>query len=391
MIRQILFKQNIENVIRRLILIVTLLLTLTSGTPSTAFAQGGCLARPGAAIMLEDEVIHTYPIVRAMPEGQTAQTHSEFVRQTLIVDYTSGQQVWLTSYNDRGRLGDLCTDDLAQVVVMPSGKVWQHDFRSLNRETILPIEAVDITELFVPGMNTITLTLTDITSPAASTSGYTIVIVADSSVPTPIPPTATQVVPTQTPQPTPTPTRLVTATLNIVLRANETVVEPSDAPLIKNVIVETSGSPDFTFPLRWLGIMGVGLLALLGLGWWWKPRTPTPPGQITVLDGTQVVHTSNLASFGKSIITLGGAGADIVLPDDTTPPLVARISAQATLDGEYQAIWELLDPEDSQIVDEEQPLQHGDEVPVYKQIRLEYSHYQEETTTSFLEGEYNHV
>jgi hypothetical protein len=105
----------------------------------------------------------------------------------------------------------------------------------------------------------------------------------------------------------------------------------------------------------------------------------------------QFINTLDLTSFGKSVVTLGGEGADIELLDEkaSVPAVVARISAQAT-NGKLQAIWEVLDPIDPMVIVEQQTLHHGDTVPIINQFLLEYSHYEVETT-SYLEGEYINV
>jgi len=125
--------------------------------------------------------------------------------------------------------------------------------------------------------------------------------------------------------------------------------------------------------------------------WRLRSREPLPPGQVSLYDGSQYLRTVDLSSFGKPIVTLGGEGADIELDhdDEPLPVMVARISVQTT-NGKPQAIWEALDPTDSTINLERQNLHHGDKVPIIHQFRLEYSHYEVETT-SFLEGEYINV
>jgi hypothetical protein len=114
------------------------------------------------------------------------------------------------------------------------------------------------------------------------------------------------------------------------------------------------------------------------------------PGLITLLKDGQMMGMWDLSSIGKAIVVLGGKGADMVLPGASVPAVVARIVAQATVDGRTQAVWELLDPADPEVVLERQTLEHGDELLVFKNIRLEYSRYEAETGT-FLEGEVIHV
>jgi hypothetical protein len=358
-------------------------------------AQGGCPAYPNASISLEDEVVEIYPLITAFPEAQPSLAQGVFIEQVFELIYEAGQQVWLTSYVEGSRLGDICTDDLAEVAISPSGQTWQHDFRSQDHQTILVSQAVDITYLFVPGVNIITLTLTDLTGPALSSSGYALVVVGPA-----IPPRVTPRPPTATPQLVATTTEVVTNTGQLGRTSRQDggprpEVPVGDAPasaVNTRTTVDGSLTPD-PHPFRlWLWLIGFGAGFTLGLLWWRvRSRGPLPPGQVSLYDGMQFINTLDLTSFGKPVVTLGGEGADIELLDEkaSVPAVVARISAQAT-NGKLQAIWEVLDPIDPMVIVEQQTLHHGDTVPIINQFLLEYSHYEVETT-SYLEGEYINV
>lgn len=381
------FNQHIISIIR---LVGTIILLAVAWVgPSLVLAQGGCPARPTSSVLLEETVTQVISILAAIPETQASQARGVFVQQTVTFTYAPGQRVWLTSFRDGDRLGDLCTDDVAMVSVTQSGKTWQHDFRSPDRETILSTPAVDITELFVPGINTITLMLTDLASPASSTSGYMLVMAGDATAPPLLFPTATRIIPSPTPRPIPTPTRARPKTVPVV----EVIgAKPPTFPADEKIVTPQSPPSGLPRQLLWLGVSGAAVLTLLWGVRRSRSQTQTPPGQVDLYAGTQFIQTWDLASLGKAVITLGGEGADIVLPNaqGPVPPVVARILAKPTPTGDSQAICELLDPEDPKVVLDRQVLHHGDALSIYNEYRLEYSHYQIETS-NFFEGAYINV
>jgi len=216
---------------------------------------------------------------------------------------------------------------------------------------------------------------------------------AMAPTPTEVPPTATAVPSTPTPEPIATATEVITNTVQLDLAPLLEMAESDTpiAPVEARVTVDETMTRDTHAYRTWYWISGGAGLILGLLVWRKRSRQPVPPGQVSLYDGSQYLQTVDLSSFGKPVVTLGGAGADIELEneDEPLPAVVARILAQVT-NGKPQAIWEVLDPTDPTVNLERQPLYHGDQVPIIYQFRLEYSHYEVETT-SFLEGEYIHV
>lgn len=338
---------------------------------------GGCPAYPNASFVLEDKEYELYPLVTAVPESQPPLAQGVFIEQTVELNYKNGQQVWLASHIDKGRLGDICTDDVVEVAVSPRGQTWHHDFRSPDRQKILVHQAVDITHLFVPGVNIVTLTLTDLTGPALSTSGYVIVVVNVAIKPTattlspmfaPRPRTATlQPVETATPMlptATLTPTPVFTLALSLVLPATPIVKDRGSLP---------STTPVEGTRFRWgpvalnLGFTGLGLGAIL---LWLRSRRRGLPGTIDLYRENHFLNTVVLAHFRKDVVRLGKRG-DVVLTGEQVADQVARLCAH------HPAVaLEILDPQDPSQVQERYVLHHG-ETHWIGDYRLEYKNYQQ--------------
>lgn len=355
------------------------------GTAPTALAQGGgCAARPDFSIILEEPVVEVIPILAAVAETQAGQARGVFAREAVAVTYAPGQQVWLASHVEGQQLAGVCSDDLAMIRAYPVGKTWEQDFRSRDRTTIVSRPAVNITDLFIPGVNQVALSVTDLVSPGASSSAYVIVIAGNPVTPTAVP-TTTAAAPTS-PPPTRTPTATLVISKSLVL---EVVTDTEVNPPIITAGGETA-SPTRR-PLWWVGGLAALGMGLLFLGWRRRARRLSLPGQITLFENGQMLEMWDLGSLGKAEISLGGTSADVVLPGKAVPAVVARIVAQATAGGRTQAIWQLLDPDDPSVILERQSLEHGDEVRVFETIWLEYSHYEERSEPTFLEGELSHV
>jgi hypothetical protein len=140
--------------------------------------------------------------------------------------------VMLASTSDG--LGALRTDDAMTLTVRhPDGavRVFAHDFRD-RAGAIRPLPPQDVSALFVPGLNRVTLTLRDVRRPMRSSSAYVLVFAAPApaatstdttlptatALPTPIPATALPTLrpmptalPTMPPAPTPLPTTVATS------------------------------------------------------------------------------------------------------------------------------------------------------------------------------------
>lgn len=144
-------------------------------------------------------------VVEAIPERPSREP-GVFYRNWVEINYSEGQAVILTGSRD---LHPYKTDDRMRLTASPSGKVWEHDFRSADRMAIVPMETYqDITDLLVPGVNTLEIVLEDIMGPVYSSSSYWIMVLERC----PAPEAAADEIdtePTREATPTPAPTEIV--------------------------------------------------------------------------------------------------------------------------------------------------------------------------------------
>ena len=132
-----------------------------------------------------------------------------------------------------------------------------------------------------------------------------------------------------------------------------------------------------------------GLLLCCLAGWWaWHSQTGLPPIVTEIYERGQYRRTVTLNQFKKRAITIGSGKTDIQLDDETVPPLAARIIGQRGINGERQAVLEILDPDNPKIVVERQVLTDGD---VYLVGNYEFVFTQYEAEESFFEGVETHV
>ncbi len=164
-------------------------------------------------------VVHTVQLAPQISE-QASQGVLVFHQNQMQVTYLEGQQVILSSSND-GK-GEISTDDLVEVRVLPSGEVFRHDFRNANRNAIVPILPPDISELFVPGENTVELVATNLMRPVYSTQPYYLVVFQPCQTTIPTPMASPTPAPTATLVPRPSATPTATATTTATATAAET-------------------------------------------------------------------------------------------------------------------------------------------------------------------------
>ena len=253
----------------------------------------------------------------------------------------------------------------------------------------MPRKAVDITHLFVPGRNTITLTLTDLIGPALSTSQYALVVAGRAIEPTAtlISPTATAVPPTPTPQPVATMTQTL-PTVTVTSTPIITLVLASDLPV--SPVVEAVADLPPTEPLEttrlsgWtmafsFGLIGLGVgVALVVL----RSRRKGLPGTIDLYKGNQFLRTIVLAHFAKDVVRIGRRG-DVALSGEDVAEHVARLCAH-----HRTVALEILDPQDPRQVQERFVLNHGESHWI-GDYRLEYKNYQK--TQSHYSGGVSYV
>ena len=120
------------------------------------------LIPPRAACTVSANVVQVIELAPAVSEQLSqAQLPYTFLQLRIEVDYTPGQRALLASSPDG--LGEPFTDDVMYLRARPSGKVFQHDFRSADRMAVGSIPPQDITFLFEPGVNTLELSTQDLT------------------------------------------------------------------------------------------------------------------------------------------------------------------------------------------------------------------------------------
>jgi hypothetical protein len=133
----------------------------------------------------------------------------------------------------------------------------------------------------------------------------------------------------------------------------------------------------------WLGLT-LALIVVGGVIWWLAGLPSTRlPGEIEVYKKGVFQFSVVLSTLKKRVIRVGSGAVEIVLAGEDMPALAARIVPQQNPQGQRQAIWELLDPDNPQTVLERQSLAHED-VVYLGDYQLIYRHYQAEP--SFFEG-----
>jgi hypothetical protein len=154
----------------RLLATTTLLGMLAFGPAMPAVAQDVCTGNSDPnAYRLQQSMA----LAEAMPKTQGSGPWPYiFHQRTVEVSYAEGQRLVLS-----GPPEGLRTDDLAEIHVIPSGQHWEHDFRDAAHTRIdVLMGEQDLSHLFTPGTNQLTLTLTDVLGPEWSTSAYTLLV-----------------------------------------------------------------------------------------------------------------------------------------------------------------------------------------------------------------------
>lgn len=202
------------------------------------------------------------------PSRQSERAFGVFYTRTFEVEVADGA-VWLASSADGE--GALSTDDVCELRVLRadgSTRVWAHDFRDASRTQILALPAQDVSELFLPGRNEVTITLRDLMPFTYWSQPY--YLVYDAPAPT--------ITPSSTRMPTQTFTR--TASREDAVLANTTSIPtalPTHAPTamvtpsLEPIPQPSSGvagsanvSPE-PFNALWLAGAVVGALGILFL------------------------------------------------------------------------------------------------------------------------------
>ena len=175
------------------LLMLTTMMVLSSGQAEGNISPACVRLNDGKEYRLNQIVW----LADAIPEQPSKEGESGvFYQHTVTLFYEAGQRVLLSGDSD---IHGFRTDDLLRLESSPAGETWSQDFRSEDHMRIVPVEeAQDITGLFMPGVNRLTLTLQDLLGPVYSSSAYGLLIYDPCFM---------------TPRATPTPTATATATM----------------------------------------------------------------------------------------------------------------------------------------------------------------------------------
>jgi len=261
---------------------------LTFGQATPVFAQNACAdgSDPKAYILQQ-----SIPLAEAMPKQVSSGPWPRiFHQRTVELSYTEGQRIIVS-----GPREGLRTDDLALIEVSPSGQRWEHDFRNAAHTHIDVLKnPPDISLLFKPGSNQLTLTLTDLIGPEWSTSDYTLLVLEPCqrfiATPTAIP-TATPValLPTVTPA--------IPAVLGNV--DNENPPQPLDIAALPQHATPRQAAPSIGGGADWLFL----LLAVIGGGatWWMIRRSSQLRNVLTLLQTKVMAITRTVTPYIQAV------------------------------------------------------------------------------------------
>jgi hypothetical protein len=328
-------------------------------------------------VVTEYEVLRSVELAPAAPETASAGTPRDFF-EAYIDDllYEPGEVVLLSSTPD-GR-GVTCSDDLVRIET--SGFIFEHDYRSPDRSSILSLEPINVSKMFVAGSNWLRLTLTDLTPDRYSASPYFLVWIEPPSL---LPPPAA-ITPLTSPTMAPTATAAPTATSTVVPTRAPTATPPA---VSSPPPVATSSPSAFQPRHILLGLalfVGAIVLALLARSIINRPRLA---GVLKINQDGEFWKVVDLSSCGQEV-TVGREG-QIKLDDDkenpTIPTIVARLIAQRDADGILQVIWQNAG-DDLDLEANSHRLNHGD-VEVIDRYRVVYENFgQTETAEDLLDG-----
>ncbi len=304
------------------------------------------------------------------PSRKSDKPFGVFYQQTFVVEIADGGVVLASSADGQGALS---TDDVCELHVLRadgSTRVWTHDFRDATRTQILALPAQDISELFLPGGNQVTITLRDLTPFTYWSQPYYLVY----DVPAP---TAT---PSLTLTPKPTDTRTVTRA-NVVL-ANSTPIPttlPTQAPTLAPTPQPTPSDENATGifappnPL-WLAGAVLGALGILFLVVLLRRKNPAPT---IVLNGWLDLHDNRThESIGSLDLARYPDGLAIMLDPLRVAPLNGQTffaAVRPTNQGPQLISDEQEEMRASRgVLEEAVTLQNGAEILIGERLLMEY-------------------
>ncbi len=198
-----------------LVIVVVLLLICLLGFLTSQFIKSAHSAPP-----TEQRVLQLAP--RIASAARRNEPFGIFYRETFTVNVGEGLVLLTSLSNGRGALN---TDDFAQLdVTRPDGttRSWSRDFRNTNHTEILSVPAQDVSALFLPGQNQVTLTLRDLTPFTYWSEPYYLIFDAPE-------PTVTSTI-TQTSTPSATVTTYIAAQATIAAATRTQTPSPTFVP-----------------------------------------------------------------------------------------------------------------------------------------------------------------
>ncbi|MEZ4682066.1 MAG: hypothetical protein R2932_48455 [Caldilineaceae bacterium] len=212
-------------------------------------------------------VIHMFPLVTEMVQGDDIEVDRIFLKRIFNIDHSEQQRVILTGEPETGDI--LANDEMVVDVryiryFRPPDQSWQHDFRTGTDGALAPLPAQEITHLLQVGRNYLGLDVFNREGSSAAMSPLFVWIfepctVEPTATATAVPPTSTATatsIPTSTETPMPISTAVPTATIQVTATKAPTVALPntdraSDAP---NMMEDRQFLPPY------------GLLVLIAVG-----------------------------------------------------------------------------------------------------------------------------
>lgn len=214
----------------------------------------------------ERQVLLLAPAIPTAPYRTMA--YGAFYSNRVVVNVGPGSIGLASTPDGKGAL--LTDDQVILIVTHPDGtkSEWAHDFRSGNHPVISSIPAQDVSSLFVPGINTVSIVLVDLMPNTYSSSPYYLIYTPPLAVVT-----VTRADITAVPSTTPTLEKRVNPTITlanptvagnvIVATATRTVSPTIDLPLPNEPASGAGATSEFDSSTPY--ILGGGVL-LLGIG-----------------------------------------------------------------------------------------------------------------------------
>lgn len=247
-----------------LLLFAVLVLLILSCLFGLTFSRWFTPTTQGAGVG-ERQVVQLAPAIPSAP--YRANPAGIFYSNRITVSIAPG--IVLLSSTPDGT-GAMMTDDQATLQIIRadgSTSARTYDFRSGDRPGINPVPAQDVSALFQPGLNIVTITLRDVMPFTYSSLPYYLIFFAP---PTPTSTaiassSATATAPLKTATSTSTrvtPNRASVASVTPTMIASPTMIAPTPVPLVR--ATDSGGAPNWVMPMAIAGgILFAGIVPLM--------------------------------------------------------------------------------------------------------------------------------